>query len=41
MFTVPLYFPDEFKSHFQITSKLFTQAVMLAFHVALYFRTTH
>ena len=40
-FTVPLYFPEEFKSHFRMTSKLFTRAVMLAFHVALYFRTTH
>ena len=32
-FTVPLYFPDEFKSHFRMTSKLFIRAVMLTFHV--------
>ena len=31
--TLPLYFPDEFKSHLQMTSKLFTRAVMLTFHV--------
>ena len=28
-FTVPLYFPDELKSHLRTTSKLFTPAVML------------
>ena len=27
-FTVPFYFPDEFKSHFRLTSKLFTRAVI-------------
>ena len=32
-FTVPLYFPDEFESHFRMTSKLFTRAVILTFHV--------
>ena len=40
-FTVPLYFPNEFKSHFRMTSELFTRVVMFTFHVALYFRTTH
>ena len=40
-FTVPLYFPDEFKSHFRIASESFTRVVVLTFHVALYFRTTH
>ena len=28
-----IYFPDEFKSHFRMTSKLFIRAVMLTFHV--------
>ena len=32
-FTVPLYFPDEFKRHFRMTSKLVIRAVMLTFHV--------
>ena len=27
-FTVPLYFPDEFKSHFRMTSELFTRAAL-------------
>ena len=41
-FTVPLYFPDEFKSHFRLKSGLFTRAVMIRFHVAhMYFGTTH
>ena len=40
-FAVSLYFPDEFKSHFRMTSELFTRAVTLTFHVALYFCTTH
>ena len=31
---IPLYFPDEFKSHFRLTSEQFTRAVMLIFHVA-------
>ena len=35
IFTVPLYFPNKFKSHFRTTSELFTRAVMLTFHVAL------
>ena len=30
---IPLYFPDEFKSHFRMTSELITRAVMLTFHV--------
>ena len=39
---IPLYFPDEFKSRFRMTSELFTRAVLLTFHVAhMYFRTTH
>ena len=39
---IPLYFPDEFKSHFRLTSELFTRAVRLTFHVAhMYLRTTH
>ena len=41
-FTVPLYFPDEFKSHFRLTRELFSRVVMLVFHVAhMYFSTTH
>ena len=36
--TIPLYFPDEFKSNSLMTSQLFTRAVMLTFRVA---RTTH
>ena len=32
-FTVPFSFLDEFKSHFRMTSKLFTRAVILTFHV--------
>ena len=27
-----LYFPDKFKSHFRMTSELFTRAIMLTFH---------
>ena len=27
IFTVPLYFPDEIKSHFRMTSKLFTRVL--------------
>ena len=37
-----LYFPDKFKSHFRMTSELFTRAIILTFHDAhMYFRTTH
>ena len=32
-FTVSLYFPDGFKSHFRMTGKLFTRAVILTFQV--------
>ena len=36
--TIPLYFPDKFKSHFRMTNELFTRAVMLYAHIS---RSSH